>query len=423
MSFSAAWWPLLSLLCACAPYPARAVPALSRAHSADDFVNSIGLNVHLSYFRTTYGTGWADITRPKLEALGVRHLRDAGVVVANDGWMQTVYGRMNALARAGIRFTLYARLPAGEELGTVNAFNRLLQFGLPAIEGFEGLNEHDLTRRPGWIGEVERTQQAMYRAVKDDPRTRDLPVYGPSFGRAVNARSVVGLEAWMDFGNIHPYPGGLMPLSNIQDHETKVRALIGSHPMVVTETGYHTAMKWRGEHPGVSEAAMGRYVPRLFLDYYAAGIDRTYLYEFLDEGTDQGQREQNFGLLRTDGSEKPAYTAIQNLISVLTDPGPAFTPGTLDYRVRGDTTGVNVMLLQKRDGRFYIAVWQEVPSYDQSARLETRVSDRSLRVEVPRSSKLTIYQPVKSAEPTLSLQASAVAIQVPDSPVLVEVKP
>lgn len=423
MSFPLGWWPLLSLLSACAPHPVRVAPAVSQARSADDFVNSVGLNVHLSYFRTTYGTGWANITRPRLEALGVRHLRDAGVVVASDGWMQTVYGRMNELARSGIRFTLYARLPAGEELGTVNGFSRLLQFGLPAIEGFEGLNEHDLTNRPGWIGEVERAQKTLYRAVKDDPRTRDLPVYGPSFGRAANARSVANLEAWMDFGNIHPYPGGLMPLSNIQDHETKVRALMGAHPMVVTETGYHTAMKWRGEHPGVSEAAMGRYVPRLFLDYFAAGIDRTYLYEFLDEGTDQGQREQNFGLLRADGSEKPAYTSLKNLIGVLTDPGPTFTPGSLDYRVVGDTTGVNVILLQKRDGRFYIAVWQEVPSYDQSARIETLVRARSLRVELPRRSRLTIYQPVKSAEPTLSLQASSVDIQVPDSPVLVEIQP
>lgn len=423
MSFPAAWWSLLSLISACAPQPVRAVPMVLQAHSADDFVNSIGLNVHLSYFRTTYGTGWADITRPKLEALGVRHLRDAGVVVANDGWMRTVYGRMNELARSGIRFTLYARLPAGEELGTVNGFSRLLQFGLPAIEGFEGLNEHDLTKRPGWIGEVESAQQELYRAVRDNPQTRDLPVYGPSFGRAGNARGVVDLSSWMDFGNIHPYPGGLMPLSNIQDHETKVRSLMGSHPLVVTETGYHTAMKWRGEHPGVSEAAMARYVPRLFLDYYAAGIDRTYLYEFLDEGTDQGQREQNFGLLRADGSEKPAYNSLKNLIAVLKDPGPAFTPGSLDYRVVGDTSGVNVMLFQKRDRRFYLAVWQEVPSYDQSAKLETLVNDRSLRVELPGRSRLTVYQPVKSATPALSIQASSVDIQVPDSPVIVEIEP
>lgn len=439
------WSAVLSLASACSarndsrlpvaadssPRPARLALATSRAqpmrtlvaHSADEFVNSIGLNTHLSYFRTTYGTGWADITRPKLIALGVRHLRDAATVLPSDGWMKTVYGRMNDLAASGIHFVLYARLPKQDEQGTIAGFSRLLDFGLPAIEGFEGLNEHDLTKRAGWIDEVRTTQQALYSAAKGDPRTRDMPVYGPSFGRAGNAPAVGALSQWMDFGNIHPYPGGLMPLSNIRDHETKVRSLMGAHPMVVTETGYHTALQWKGEHPGVSEQAMGRYVPRLFLDYYAAGIERTYLYEFIDEGTDPAQREQNFGLLRADGSEKPAYTSLKNLIGILKDPGPAFAPGQLEYSVEGDTTGVNVMLFQKRDRRFYLAVWQEVPSYDQGAKLEARVDDRSLRLRLAQPAHLKVYLPVKGAEPALDLEGTTVELQVPDSPVIVEVTP
>ena len=37
-----------------------------------------------------------------------------------------------------------------------------------------------------------------------------------------------------------------------------------------------------------SEAAAAKYVPRLFLEDYARGIVRTYLYEFLDEAADPG---------------------------------------------------------------------------------------------------------------------------------------
>ncbi|HSB55849.1 MAG TPA: hypothetical protein VLD58_15915, partial [Gemmatimonadales bacterium] len=252
-------------------------------------------------------------------------------------------------------------------------------------------------------------------------RTRDMPVYGPSFGRAGNAPGVGAMSQWMDFGNIHPYPGGLMPLSNVRDHQSKVRGPVGTHPIVVTETGYHTALQWKGDHPGVSEQAMAHYVPRLFLDYYAAGIPRTYLYEFVDEGTDPAQREQNFGLLRADGSEKPAYASLKNLIGLLKDPGPAFTPGQLEYGVEGDTTGVNVMLFQKRDRRFYLAVWQEVPSYDQAAKIEARVDDRKLRIQLGQAGHLKVYLPVKSAEPALELDGSTVDLSVPDSPVIVEI--
>ncbi len=407
------------------PRDSSAAPAMHvvPARSADAFVNSIGLNVHLSYFRTAYGTGWATIVRPKLIALGVRHLRDAGTVLSSDGWMGTVYGRMNELARSGVHFTLYARLPTDDEPGTVAGFGRLLDYALPALEGFEGLNEHDLSRRPGWGDEVRTTQQGLYRVVKEDPRTRDMPVYGPSLGRAGNARGLAELSAWMDFGNIHPYPGGLMPLSNLRDHETKVRSLMGAHPTVVTETGYHTARHWSGEHPAVSEGAMGRYLPRLFLDYYAAGIARTYLYEFLDEGDDPTQREQHFGLLRTDGSEKPAYASLKNLIRLLADPGPAFAPGQLGYTIAGDTSDVETLLLEKRDGRFYLAVWQQVPSFDQATRLEARVSDRRLHLGLAREARLRVHLPVRSPDAVLELQGAGVDLAVPDSPVIVEITP
>src|SRR5262245_21348572 len=57
------------------------------ARSADSFVQSIGVNLHLNYFQTTYGTGWATIVKPRLLELGVKHVRDMGNVTTNDGWM------------------------------------------------------------------------------------------------------------------------------------------------------------------------------------------------------------------------------------------------------------------------------------------------------------------------------------------------
>ena len=133
--------------------------------------------------------------------------------------------------------------------------------------------------------------------------------------------------------------------------------------MVVTESGYHTATLWGGEHPPVSEAAMGRYVPRLFLDYFNAGFAKSYLYELVDEGASMSSREEAFGLVRADGTPKPAYTSLQNLIAVLSDPGPAFTPGSLSLALTGDTTNVRRLLLQKRNGRFFLVLWHDAYSY------------------------------------------------------------
>ncbi len=409
---------LLKMAPALVPLPG---PLPAQARSADTFVNSIGVNVHLSYFQSPYGKGWDDIVKPKLLASGIRHIRDGATVLPDDKWMGIVYGRMNELAARGVHADLVIRLADPNVQATLDGWDRLLQFALPAAESFEGLNEHDISKRGNWVQEILSTQRALYAKVKGDPRTKDMPVYGPSMGRARNAQSVGDLSSFMDYGNTHPYPGGLPPMANLADHETKAKSMIGRREMVVTETGYHNAMQWTGDHPPVTEEAAGRYMPRLLLDYFDAGISRTYIYEFIDEGTSQTNREQAFGLLRADGSEKPAYTAVKNLIAILTDPGPSFSPGRLDYTVAGDMGDVNTMLLQKRDGRFYLIFWQDAPSYDIRTRLASLVPDRHMTLTLANPAQLKVYQPLKSAEPLSQTNGKSLQVEIPDSPVIVEI--
>jgi hypothetical protein len=398
-------------------------PADVTAKSADDVVNSIGVNVHLSYFRTPYGTGWESIIKPKLTALGVRHLRDAGTVTSSDGWMQTVYGRMKELSDRGMKFDLIMKPADGvNDYSQLTQFDRLMQFAAPVVESFEGLNEHDLSGHPNWVAEVRSFQNALYQKVKNDPRTAKIPVYGPSIGHPENASQVGDLSKVMDFGSIHPYPGGLQPLNNLADHEDKVKGITGTRALMVTETGYHTALAWTGGHPPVSESAMARYVLRLVLEFYDAGIPRSFLYEFIDQGTDQTQREQNFGLLHSNGTEKPAFTALKNFIGTLADPGPTFSAGKLSYALGGDTTGVRQMLLQKRDGRFYLVLWQASSSFDIVKRLNLANQDKAVTVQLGQpAGNVKVYMPLTSAEPIRQLQgASSVSVAVPDNPVILE---
>ncbi|HWA15493.1 MAG TPA: hypothetical protein VG817_03615, partial [Gemmatimonadales bacterium] len=103
------------------------------AKSADAVVNSIGLNTHLGYFQTAYGTGFNTIIKPRLTALGVRHLRDNGTVVADNKWMSTVYGRMAELSRAGMRFALVLNPGASGNYSAVQDWDRLLSYAAPVL--------------------------------------------------------------------------------------------------------------------------------------------------------------------------------------------------------------------------------------------------------------------------------------------------
>jgi hypothetical protein len=84
--------------------------------------------------------------------------------------------------------------------------------------------------------------------------------------------------------------------------------------MWATETGYHNAIS---NELGISDGAAGKYIPRLLLGNFKRNIVRTYLYELVNQSSDPNDDQSNFGLLRFDGSPKPAFTTIKNMNSLL----------------------------------------------------------------------------------------------------------
>ena len=118
-------WSLTLLLLKVAPSLVPLPDSLpTQARSADAFVNSIGVNVHLSYFQSPYGKSWDDIVKPKLLASGIRHIRDGATVLPDDRWMQIVYGRMNELAARGVHADLVIRLADPNVQATLDGWDR-----------------------------------------------------------------------------------------------------------------------------------------------------------------------------------------------------------------------------------------------------------------------------------------------------------
>ncbi len=143
-------------------------------------------------------------------------------------------------------------------------------------------------------------QSRLYSAIKSDPALSSLPVVGPALGNTNSDGSDV--SGALDYGNIHSYPNGEKPEDNVSRMLTMASDMSGSKPVMATETGYHTAVNWTGDHKPASEAAQATYMPRLFLDYFNRGVVRTFSYELVDEFPNGGQDEpeSNFGLLRND---------------------------------------------------------------------------------------------------------------------------
>lgn len=394
--------------------------------TTDAFVNSIGINTKLTYLQTVYGTNFNGLVLPKLVALGVRHVRDEGATVNSNAWMSTVYGRMKTLAGYGIKFNLIMKPAEGvSDYTKIYNWDRFLSYALPVVEDFEGLNEWDYKCRcTDWAAKTRDFQKALFTKVTTDSRTKGRPVFAPSMGNPNNAVYVGNISAYLNYGNIHPYPGGGQPMANVAYHQTRADDISGTRPWVVTESGYHNAMQWFGGHPPVSERAASHYIPRLYLEYFAAGIRRSYVTELVNEGVSTDNRELNFGLVRTDGGIKPAYKVLQNMITLLKDPGAAFTTTSLSYTLGGDQTNLKRMLMQKRNGVYYLALWQGVNSYDLVNRVDLYPASRNVSVSFPSAmGSVRVFDPLSSTTPIKSLSAAtSLTVAVPDWPVIVEIK-
>jgi hypothetical protein len=129
-------------------------------------------------------------------------------------------------------------------------------------------------------------------------------------------------------------------------------------------------------------------------------------------------KEANFGLLRNDGSAKPAFTAQANLMQLLNDDPQSFSTESLNYSLSGNTQNVRQTLLQKRNGEFYLVLWLEVPSTDQP-----QSQTVSLHLDNP-INHIATYLPNQSMNPTAHFYAARdVNLSVPDYPLVVRLQP
>jgi hypothetical protein len=155
-----------------------------------------------------------------------------------------------------------------------------------------------------------------------------------------------GIGGHFDAFSLHPYTGDASPLDPLEDIFIKnsfvrgppsVRDVLLRHgedkPIWLTEFGWTTSTirdlpTWKN---GVSEKTQALYTEQALVQvkqwpYVPVAI----VYELQDESTDRDDRNSNFGLLRYDGTFKPAFEAFHRGALALSDPRPPATPESLD---------------------------------------------------------------------------------------------
>jgi hypothetical protein len=411
------------------PTPVGGFPS-EAAKMADAFVDTIGINTHF-HDAGIYQNSFTQIVMPAIQKSGIRHLRDG--LMPNSGTgnknFTTLINTISNNTGVRIGLNLNTWIPnCSDQLYYANVSGVLPYIPLANIDSVEGVNEYNGgSGCPGstWSSQVVNFQKTLFNNVKNNSQLSAIKVFGPPLADfwddarlQSDSKAVGNLTAVMNVANVHVYSGDQKPSANIargRNLTVAMNGAVGSMPWTATETGYET-------YSGVSEKTGGKYFSRMFFEFFNAGASRTFAYELMDE-PDKSGGESKYGIVRGDGTYKPAFTAVANQIQVLKDPGASFAPGSLQYKLANAPGDLHHTLLQKRNGRFYLVLWREVDSY--TAGKDIDVAASSVTVSFA-TAKLTVNQidPLKSATP-FSTNANVTSLTVPvgDQALILEIIP
>jgi hypothetical protein len=352
--------------------PRAATPA-EPAMAAAAFLDTIGVNLDLAGQAPAAALLRASRSARQLEAAGVRHVRVRGAADPAD----PTWAAVRALTAAGLGVDLVAA--PGTDWAGFAAGAASLGKGLEALE-------------------AEGDAGPLRLAAGAHPALERVPLLGP-------------------------------PGDTATDHPTARLELRGRCPGCVPDPGADgpPGASPRGGPPLVTEATLGAgvpetvaagYLPRVLLGH-AGAATRTYL------GTLAGE-QAGPGLLGPDGAPTRALRDLANLEALLADPGPAFTPGRLAFRLSGDTDGLRQLLLQKADGRFWLVLWVEKSSWDPAGGRELAVAAQPVTVTLAdRVAAARAFAPDLGTAPERHFAGPTrtIELEVPDRPLLLELLP
>jgi len=373
------WLPIV--LCGCAlPLTVHAPLAAEEATPAFNFVDSVGVNIHLHYQDTAYAN-FPQVERALLD-LGVHHLRD-GLVLTQ--W-QPYYDRLNALGRDGFKVDLIGA--PGQSEAELAAFPRRIPGVMEAIEGPNELDQSGVD----WLMRLDAAMSALAPVAAREK----IPLLAPSLTQPNSFAMAVGITPAGSLGNLHNYWSGRNPGTagwgdnGYGSYEYNLRlaqqAWPGKH-LWTTETGYVMAPALP---QGIPEKIAARYMVRLLLEQYLHGIERTYLYELLDTDIPAQGVHDRYGLCRSDFEPKPAFIAVRSLLHLLDEPTGMTIYRNLNLRLTGAPPALHHMLFNKRNGEFYLLLWLEEQDYDVDRKVELPVQNARLQASWPGEREITV---------------------------------
>ncbi len=401
------------------------LPSAVTTVTAQQFHDSLGVNVKDTYFNTIYGN-WPQTLADVLN-IGFTHLRLGIYDSSNAGWNARHWGDLRAAVAFGLKLDVGISPDCSYEGTTsdphfADCFDALRdQVGLTGVESFEWPNEYDISGDPNWATNLAAWGAQIYYLAKS---LGPYPVFGPSI---VNPSSIGVLgdqSADLDYGNFHDYLGGTSPTPlTVAAERVRMQPVSDAKPDVATEFGYHNELSTTdpGVQPGIDESGAAIYVLRQYLEHLADGLSRSYVNQLYDLDSSSTNSNYRFGLIRSDGTYKPAANALKNLISMIGAGTPAtISPLSWGVEANDPTSDLRYLDIEASDGTHDLVLWRTASVWDRDAKQDLTVSPVTIHVDGAFNSWQQ-GDPLQSA--TLTNRSGPIAVQLGADPVVLHVMP
>jgi hypothetical protein len=397
-----------------------------RMMPVDAFLDTLGVVTHVNYTDGAYLN--VRNVADDMAWLGIRHARDY------TPGPSAPFASYAYLAQRGVRFNFLVRSNIAESIELAARLNTEVPGSIAAIEGFNEIDNFPIPYR-GLTGQAAglAAQREIYTRVRGTPELKGVPVYDLT---GFDTRTVESRADSADYANQHAYPqNGNQPTYNSPGGSWIPAAIYSvkkfNLPIVITEFGYFSMPQSGWYMIGVDEPTQAKAVLNGYLDSAVAGVKRIYVYELLDEKADPQNKsgEMHFGMFRFDNSPKPVAYAIRNLTTILKAGTARRTKdaarSTLPYTLADMPVSANSLLLQKKDGRFVLALWNETQIWDRANGKPVTHPPARISIDFGASVRhVDVYDPLVSAEPQASHRdVRQLPVDVPDHVILLEITP
>ncbi len=434
-------------------------PAPVQAESTYAFINSIGVVTHNNDADDAYATLQPEFVS-EMQYLGISLAGGSldGISFTGGGGLTYLHVLESEMSQ-GIRFDMSVsdNMPVATAISELNQLETLYPGMIAYVTGQNEVGENDPNIEAD-MAAAQNYQDQLYAAIKADPLLSSIGDITYSLGTMVPSvyTSLGNQSANTAYGNVHSYAGPFPPQIYDSFYTLVNTSTTPNDPFVVTETGYASTGPGSPPGGGFTYQAASEYALDSIFDFLLDGASAVELYELLDQFNDPNNvngTEDHFGFFTTTGQAKPIATALHNLTSILADPGrnaASFTPGTLSYSVSGLDSTLNTAaaqaafgygifnlyvannpvygasyLLEKSNGTYDIAVWQEPEIWDQANQTQIPVSATPVTVTLGQTAQsVEIYDPLVGTSPIATFtDVSSVTVMVTASPIVIEVDP